>query len=172
MKHPIQSQRRITMSKPSNTQPAPSIRIIKAASCMNLAGKSKLEYHIGCTSDSEVYFRVYSNEGGGFFSPEWVSLKGIQAAFEKAPKPITSYALWKLFKGKSANTPGFLFAALKAEGLVEPDKEKPRCYASTDPSGFMVEMTKLIASDVNLKVADAKTKPATAEPSKSPKKKS
>ena len=151
---------------------ASTIRIIKSGSCTNLSGKSQLEYHIGSEANGEVYFRVSSNSGGGFFSPEWISLKGIQVAFQKAPKPITSFALWPLFKGKSSNSPGFLFAALLAEGLVEHDKENPRVYVALSPDSFRLEMTKLIAEVGNgVMVDDVPTLNATTSPSKLQKKK-
>jgi len=135
-------------NSPSNS---PSIRIIKIATCPNCSGKSTLTYHLGCTSDNAIYFLVYSNSGGGFFSPEWVKLSDIQAALAKSPKPITSYALTNLFKGKSVNTPGFLMATLKQEGLVKLLEGKMRGYELIDPEPFMLEVNKLAASDVDLK---------------------
>lgn len=132
---------------------APQLRVLKTAPCPTLSGKGTLTYHIGCTPDSEVHFRVASNSGGGYFSPEWVSLKSILEALENGPKPLTSFALWPLFKGKSVNTPGFLFAALKNEGLVQSDAENPRVYVVMPPDGFISEVAKLIASDVDIKVA-------------------
>ena len=166
---------------------APQLRILKAGTCPTLSGKGKgtLTYHIGCTVDSEICFRMASNSGGGYFSPEWVSLKSILEAFDKGPKPLTSFALWPLFNGKSVNTPGFIFAALKNEGLVQRDEENPRVYVSVAPKAFIAEVKKLIASDVDIKVAAkvvgkgvVKGKPKAAEvvpivePSKSKPKKS
>lgn len=143
------------MKKVTSNIPTLAMRILKIGTCPTLSGKGKsiLTYHIGCTPDSEVHFRVSSNTGGGYFSPEWVSLKAIQEAFDKGPKPLTSFALWPLFKGKSVNTPGFLFAALKNEGQVQSDEENPRCYVAVAPKAFISEVKKLIASDVDIKVA-------------------
>ena len=134
---------------------APQLRILKTAACPTLSGKGKgtLTYHIGCTVDSEICFRMASNSGGGYFSPEWVSLKAIQASLENGHKPLTSFAILPLFRGKSVNTPCFLFAALLAEGLVQRDAENPRVYVCCPPDGFMAEVNKLIASDVDIKVA-------------------
>ena len=89
-----------------------SVRILKVASCPTSSGKATLTYHIGCTSDNEINFRVASNTGGGFFSPEWVSFSAIQPALEQAPQPLTSYPLIKLYQGKSTNTPAFLMAGI------------------------------------------------------------
>jgi len=132
---------------------APIIRILKTATCSNLSGKSSLEYHVGyCQDDAEICFRVVSNTGGGYFSPQWVSLKAVQAAIAKAPKPLTSFAMSMLFLGKSVNTPSFLFAALKQEGLVATDPENIRAYVVVSPEAFMSEMTKLIDAGTDIKV--------------------
>lgn len=144
---------------PATTIPAPSIRILKVASCPSLSGKSTLTYHMGCNEQSELFFRVYANSSSGYFSREWVSLNAIQQAFAKAPEEgaITSFLIRHLFIGKSTNTPGFVFAALLAEGLVQPSSIVERCYECTDGKAFFAEAQALIESDVNLD-ADAKPK--------------
>lgn len=165
--------KQVTSKQATPKTPAPAVtekavpkdtnRILKIASCPSTSGKSTLTYHIGCTVSSDIMFRVYANSGGGFFSQEWVSLKDIQKAFEKGPKPITSFALINLFRGKSVNTPAFLLAALKNEGLLKADAEKQRCHECIDPAGFIAEVNKLIASSIALKVEG---KPREATPSK------
>lgn len=132
-----------------------SIKITKAGECSSLSGKGSLNYLIGYDNESNIYFRVTANSGGGWFSGDWVSMQAIQAALDKAPKPLTSYALQILFKGKSVNTPAFLFAALKQEGLVTTDPDNPRCYLETLKDDFMTSMHQLIAADIDLKL-DAK----------------
>lgn len=89
-----------------------------------------LTYHIGSTSESDLYLRIHANDGGGFFSQERVVCKDIQNVLEKVPEtnPITSIVLHALFKGKSVNTPGFPLAVLKHEGLLRPMKGK--CLSS------------------------------------------
>jgi hypothetical protein len=130
----------------------PSMRILKIASCPTCSAKAKLTYHIGCNTSNEIHFRVTANTGGGFFSSEWVSLKAIQQAIEQSKQPLTSYVLYPLFNGKSVNTPAFLLAVLKSEGLLQPMADKQRSYECTDPSMFMAEINILIASAVDLKV--------------------
>jgi hypothetical protein len=137
----------------------PTVRILKVGTCTNLTGKSSLSYHIGSDENQDIVLRVASNSGGGFFSPEWVSLKSIQTALEKFPSPVTSYALFPLFKGKSANTPGFLFAALLAEGLVQRDEDNPRRYVVMVPGTLLAEIDVLMASGVDLKVEEPMVKP-------------
>lgn len=134
------------------SQDTPVIRIIKLGSCPTLSGKGKLEYQIGHEVDGDILFRITANSGGGYFSGGWVPLKIIQAALEKGPKPLTSFALSALYRGKSVNTPSFLFAALKQEGLVATDPEYVRGYVAVSPDAFMFEMAKLIDSGTDLKV--------------------
>lgn len=129
-----------------------AIRILKIATCPSMSGKSQLTYHVGCNADSEILFRVYANTASGFFSKEWIALTAIQQLFGKAPKAdaITSFALMPLFKGKSINTPAFLFAGLLNEGLVKPSTTTKRCYECTDSKKFFAEVKVLAASDVDL----------------------
>lgn len=141
-----------TSQDPSASTPTPTFRVIKISTCPSLTGKSTLGYHIGCNDQSEIFFRMSSNSGGGYFSPEWVSLKAIQDALDKAPKPLTSFALSMLFLGKSVNTPSFLFGSLLAEGLVQRDEENPRVYVSCPIEGFLAQVGQLIDAGANLKV--------------------
>ena len=67
---------------------------------------------------------------------------------EKVPKdhPITAVSLYRLFKGKSVNTPAFLLAVLRHEKLVQPMKGKKRSHELVDPGAFQAKVEKLIAS--------------------------
>lgn len=131
-----------------------SMRILKVASCPTASGKTTLTYHIGCNADNEIKFRVIGNTGGGYFSAEWVAFNAIQPALAEASLPLTSFPLIKLYQGKSTNTPAFLMATLKHEGLVRNLVGKVRGYERLDSGVFMAEMGALIASGVNLKVAE------------------
>ena len=126
-----------------------SIRILKKANCPTLSGESTLTYHIGCTAKSEIHIRIHANDGGGFFSREWVTWKEIQRHLQKVPKgsPITSIVLHRLFKGKSVNTPAFLLAALKHEKLLQPMKGKKRSHELVDPGAFLARVDKLMSSN-------------------------
>ena len=48
----------------------PTMRILKVATCPSSSGKATLTYHMGCTSEEDIQFRVVANRGGGFFSLE------------------------------------------------------------------------------------------------------
>jgi hypothetical protein len=65
--------------------------------------------------------------------------------------------LHALFRGKSLNSPGFLMAVLKAEGVVKASAVKRRCYEPTKDAGFLAGIERLMASAVDL---DAEAKPA------------
>lgn len=141
-----------TMPTPNN--PTLPLRVLKIATCPTNSGRATLAYQIGCNPECDIYFRVTANTGGGLFSPEWASLKSMLAMLEVAPKPIASYPLLDLLKGKSINTPAFLMAAMKNEGIVRSLDGKIRGYEILDNEPFMTEMKALIDSGVNLIVKD------------------
>lgn len=140
----------------------PAIRILKIASCPSLSGRSTLTFHIGCTrvvTEGEapaIQFRVFANSGGGFFSNEWIELSAIQQALAKVPDGIavTAHVLSPQFRGRSANSTGFLFAALKHEGLISIVKDSKGRYERADASIFLAEVETLIATDVDLYVEE------------------
>ena len=132
------------------------IRILKKASCPTLSGKSKLTYMIGCDDSNEVFLRVYSNDGGGFFSTEWVALKEIQQALSKSPDEVTSLALYGLFKGKSVNTPSFMLAVCKHEGLVRAKKGRQRKHELCDSKPFMDRIADLMSANAKPKTTRKK----------------
>ena len=141
-----------------------SMRVLSTGTCDTLSGSSKLTYHIGSMPDGEIYLRVHSNTGGGFFSQEWISLRDILTALKKRPdgKPITSILLNPLLRGKSANTPGFMMAVLLHEKVVRSMQGKLRRHELADPSVFTDKVEKLMSSGTNVKSKSAKTagKPA------------
>jgi hypothetical protein len=150
------------------SDPLESIRILKKANCHTLSGKSKLTYHIGCTAESEIHFRIHSNDGGGGFSKEWVAWQDIQQVLGKVPKdsPITAVALYRLFKGKSVNTPAFLLAVLKHEKLLQPMKGKKRSHELSDAKAFLTNMEKLMASSATPKATKTARKTTKKAPAR------
>lgn len=145
-------------------------RIVKVGECLNLSAKFKLTYHIGIDDQNSIMIRVVGNEGGGYFSPEWIKLDTILAKLESAKKPLTSFSLHGIFEGKSANTPGFTFAVLYAEGLVERDIDNPRVYVACNPNPVIELIEALINSGTDIKVPhvadDRKTVTSKSEPTK------
>lgn len=126
----------------------PEIRIVKVGTCPSLSGGSTLTYHIACNRDGQIHFRIWGNSGGGLFGKEWVPWSGIEAALETSPVTAGMLKRSGAFRGKSANTPGFVLAVLKAEGLVEALEEQG--HRKADPSGFLAAMDKLIASGTKI----------------------
>ena len=152
----------MTKAKPTD-ELDDSIRVLATGTCDTLTGSSQLTYHIGCLPDGEVYIRIHGNTGGGFFSQEWIALQDILRALEKRPsgKAITSILLNPLFKGKSANTPGFLLAVLLHEKVVRSMQGKLRRHELMDPSVFTDRVEKLLASG-----GKSARKPARSTPKK------
>ena len=122
------------------------LRILKTATCPTLSNKSTLTYHLGRDAKQELFLRVHANTGGGFFSREWVAWKAIQSVLEKHPKPFTAIALHPLFRGKSVNTPAFLLAVLKQEGLLRPLEGKQRSHEVMDFKAFLDQVNELFTS--------------------------
>jgi len=117
-------------SKPS-PQDSPSITVLKSAHCSTLKQTSLLTYESGRDAQGKLHFRITANNGGGFFSNEWVSWEVLHTACHKT-SPVTSRDLRPLLKGKSVNTAGFLLAALLKEGLLRICPGKTRHYQLTE----------------------------------------
>lgn len=138
-----------------------TVHILKVENCPSLSGKSTLTYHIGCTPESDIQFRIYANTGSGFFSKEWVSLNAMLQEFA-GKTTFTSYVLHTLFRGKSVNTHGFMLAVLGHEGLV---KAQGRNYEYIEPDGYLDALRALADSPTSL---DADEKPQKAAKKKKP----
>jgi hypothetical protein len=151
------------------------VKVLHSATCMSLSGKSNITYQIGGDEDANVYLRIHSNTGGGFFSPEWVSLSEVQKFIEAAPKdtPLSSWSLHPLFRGKSVNTPAFLMAALVHEKWLRILRGKKRGLEVLDAAPFRAKLEKLVSGKAKPKAAaEAKPKaPAAAKPKASTAKK-
>jgi hypothetical protein len=120
------------MNKKSS-EPKSQIKPLRTATCLTLSGKAKLTYELGTDSSKGLHFRVKANDGGGFFSSEYVAWNDIEVAIY-ADEPVTSICLRSLFKGKSVNTSGFLLAVLVAEGILEALPKKTRLFEVTGKS--------------------------------------
>ncbi len=140
-------------SKPEAATPA--VRILKIGTCPSLSGRSTLTYHIGGGSLADLQFRVVANSGSGQFNADWVALEDIRKRLDQHPadKPLTSHVLQPIFRGKSSNSPAFLFAVLKAEGLVKAAAEKDGGYLLGDIEAFTAEALALVAAGSDLAAA-------------------
>ncbi len=133
------------MSKKATTTEAP-VRVLKNGTCPNLSGKSTLSYRIGVSEAGQIMLQLVGNSNPGYFNNEWVPYSTVQEllAKEDQGKAITSFVLTPLFRGKSTNSPSFLFAALKQEGLVKLSESKRRCYDRCSDAAFRERVQKLI----------------------------
>lgn len=139
---------------------------VKSSTCKSLSCKSELSYHIAYDSDNEIYFRIVGNTGSGFYSCEWIALSAIEEVFEKRPPMagITAFTLTNLFKGKSVNTPAFLLAVLKAEGLIQTLPDRKRACEPIPNSSFANDIYALVDAEANntTKPSASKKKPRAA----------
>jgi hypothetical protein len=136
-------------SKKDSPPSAAAIRVLKIGKAPSLSAKSTLTYHVGTAGGADVRFRIYDNDGGGFYGRDWISAADIQKTLSKLPM-VTSASLHSLFRGKSANSGGFLLAVLKHEGLFKRSAENPRCYVATESPAFVAEVQKLIEKGTSL----------------------
>lgn len=157
-------------AKPTAVE-TPTVRVIKRGSCKTISGKSDITYQLGSDADDQLVFRLHSNDGGGFFSMEWILVADILAALESwdADKPITSVAVSKLFRGKSVNSAAFLLAALKAEGVLSSIEGKQRCHELGDVEAFLAQAKALQSGKPAPKTkAPQKAKAATVKKKSAP----
>lgn len=84
-----------------------------------------------------------------------------------AAEPFTSRVLNPLFTGKSANTPGFLMAVLKNEGLVRPSTSKRRCWQLGNVEAFEQQVVAMLNAPSTQK-KKSPVKPARKQAADSP----
>lgn len=126
-------------------KPELPIQILKIGTCQTLSGKSELTYHLGRHADESIHLRLIKNTGNGQFNPDWVSLAQIEKLLTEHPvdKPMYSSIMRPIYRGKSSNSPAFLFAVLKAEGMVLASEEKDGGYLLGDIDSFKSMVSKL-----------------------------
>lgn len=133
------------MSKSNKAQIVENITVLKKEMTKSVTGKSYIHYEVGNNPEGVMHIRIITNTGGGYFSNEWVRFDAIYKDLDQiGDQPVTSYHLKQLYEGKSVNTPAFLLAAMKNEGLLIPHPERARCYAKTDPSDFIKAIQALV----------------------------
>jgi hypothetical protein len=132
----------------SKSEEQSDMRVLKTATCKTLSGKSTLTYQIGCDTDSIIHLRIAGNDGGGFFSDEWLALDDVLRVLKDRPResPVLAHLLTPLLKGKSVNTSAFLLATLSHLKLLRPLPMKKRHHELLDPKPFLDQVEKLISS--------------------------
>jgi hypothetical protein len=82
-----------------------------------------MTYQIGVGESGTVYLAVTANEGGGYFSREWIPLPRLLeqvGAYLAAGEPFPTPALRTAYVNRSINNAGFLAAMLRHIGLLRP----------------------------------------------------
>lgn len=82
-----------------------------------------MTYQIGVGESGTVYLAVTANEGGGYFSREWIAIPHLLAQVGTslaAGEPFPTPALRTAYVNRSINNAGFLAAILRHIGLLQP----------------------------------------------------
>lgn len=138
------SKKKSTLKKTSTADPA--MTILQTSKCKTVTGKSDLTYNIALDEKGNAMIRIASNTGGGFWSKEYVHVSVIINAIESVPEDqsITSVHLFKVFTGRSQNSPGFLLAVMLAEGVLEPlGKKRQYRVSESGVDKFLAKVDKL-----------------------------
>jgi len=144
---------------------------LKTGSCPSLSGKSKLKYAVGRSAEGRLMVRVVENSSTGCFSEEWFDVDALWRELDTSSPdggPVTSGDMARSFAGRSQNTAGFAFAAMKAEGFVVPSRQKRRCYDRVDGATYDAKCAALLEGKVarEAKAKKAGRKPADGKPSR------
>jgi hypothetical protein len=111
------------------------IRVLKTDNCPSLTGRSTLGYELGLKDESDLYLRLVSNTGSGFFSKEWIACSVIEQLITGAAE-LTSTSFKALFPNKSVNTGGFVMAVVKALGLIQTNVLNTRWHEQVAEASF------------------------------------
>ena len=119
----------------SSENPDALIRVLKSGSCPSLTGRSTLGYQLGLKDESELYLKLISNTGSGFFSKEWVACSVIEQLINGSAE-LTSTSFKAIFPNKSVNTGGFVMAVIKALGLIQTNPQNSRWHQQVPEMTF------------------------------------
>lgn len=111
------------------------IRVLKSGSCPSLTSRSTLGYQLGLKDESELYLKLISNTGSGFFSKEWVACSVIEQLIAGSAE-LTSTSFKAIFPNKSVNTGGFVMAVIKALGLIQTNVQNSRWHQQVPEMTF------------------------------------
>lgn len=101
------------------------LTIVATQSARKLGERStgRVDYCVLVDSErTQLYLAITGNQGGGYFSREAVPIAAIRdcLALVGSQGAFLVRVLRPAFTGRSSNNPGFLGAALRAEGLIAP----------------------------------------------------
>ena len=124
-----------TSPESASQNPDALIRVLKSGSCPSLTSRSTLGYQLGLKDESELYLRLISNTGSGFFSKEWVACSVIEQLITGSAE-LTSTSFKAIFPNKSVNTGGFVMAVIKALGLIQTNPQNSRWHQQVPEMTF------------------------------------
>ena len=156
----------------SETDPvAAGIKVIASKSCPSLSGNCTIAYKLGRDADDALHIRLHENTGGGFFNGGWYPAKTIVDLLRAEGKveSVTSRVIAPLFRGRSANSPAFLTAVLRNEGVLLPYKRTSRRHIIGDLDAFLKQSGD-VPSKPKRKAQAKPTKTAKTTPRKTTKK--
>ena len=58
--------------QPKPTLQDPQLQLLRSANCPTLSHRSNLTYELGMDTSKALHYSISANDGGGFFSPEWI----------------------------------------------------------------------------------------------------
>ena len=141
------------------------MQTIKQDTCPGLSGKNTLTYEIGLEKDKTFWLRLVKSSGGGFLHNDWILIDAIMDTLRKAATPFTSWAVHMLFLRKSINSPAFLMAVLKHEGLVISAPKKGHAFVVDDVDAAMEKFRARMPKGANAsKPKKKKAAPRTPKP--------
>ncbi len=113
------------------------LTIVATKSARKLGERStgSVDYCVLVDSErTQLYLAITGNEGGGYFSREAVPIAAIRdcLALVGSQGAFLVRVLRPAFSGRSSNNPGFLGAALRAEGLIAPTDTPNRYVEAGD----------------------------------------
>lgn len=148
-----------------------NVEVILEQPCKTVSGKSELILNLGRDANNQLMIRIKSNSGSGQFSDRWVPIPELLEKLKSADSILgfTSVILSSVTRGRSANDPGFLAAALKSLGILLPMEGKQRRYVLGDVDAFLSKM-KLLQSGEKANQKTTTKKPAAKTKAKSPRK--
>jgi len=122
----------------------PVITMVKTATCKSLSGRSEITYNLGKGADGEIFMRLEKNTGSGIFSDQWVSFGEIEGLMRQGPldAPVGVRNLRPLYVGRSANSAGFLLAALINEGVTAKKEGSKFDYAWVSSAAYLETIRK------------------------------
>lgn len=140
----------------ASENPDALIRVLKSGSYLSLTSRSTLGYQLGCKGESELYLKLVSNTGSGFFSKEWVACSVIEQLINGSVE-LTSTSFKAIFPNKSVNTGGFVMAVIKDLGLLRVNGQNSRWHEHVTGMTFeQVAIEAMVQEDETQQVVSAK----------------